>query len=788
MRNTSVATLVALALASALAFLCLQGAASWRGFAHVTATFQKATDVTFASIRTVEAVVTAKRTMEGNLALMQVPALDSNERMRVHKQLADGRFEFEAGLTKLDGLERDEATEKAWAAAKAALVTWNEATQACFDATAPYEELLEQSEKPSAAQLAGAQAQAWKEWQRTTALSEAAEQGLTSVRDALSRRLGADRNVMARGERRERLTILGVAGLAIAFTVLVTFLIGRRLRRVIRTLVRVTGTLTEAVIAGRLGERANPGLVQPEFRPVLSGINEMVGAFAKPVAVTVQSLTTLAAGEPTPLITEEYAGDFDLIKQSLNDLVRLTKQRGHDLDALIAAAAAGDLDYRADAGKYRGANARLVQSMNEMLDALLSPLRVAAAFVAAIARGEVPAAVEGEYRGEFQTLRQNLETCAEAIRKLVEDTSGLASAAVEGQLSRRADASRHQGDFRRVVEGINATLDRVIGPVDVAARCVERISKGDLPPPITESFPGDFAPLRQNLDRCTASIRALVEDADALARAAVEGRLDVRADLSRHQGDFRRIVDGSNRTVDALLTPVLVATQAMERLASRDLRARVSGDFRGEHARCKEAVNRTAEALHDALAQVAMAVDQVSGAAEQIASSSQSVASGASEQAASVQETKGSIEAASQAMEGRPGPPPRPTRWPRPRAAPPARAPPPPTSCRPPWARSSGRPRAPARSSATWRTSPSRPTSSRSTRRWRRPAPARPGGGSRWWPRRSAPWPCAPRTRPRAPRSSSVSRCGRRARGRRRRARWPGRSRRSSEASPRSAR
>ena len=35
-------------------------------------------------------------------------------------------------------------------------------------------------------------------------------------------------------------------------------------------------------------------------------------------------------------IAEDYAGDFDLIKHSLNDLVRLTKQRGRDLDALIA--------------------------------------------------------------------------------------------------------------------------------------------------------------------------------------------------------------------------------------------------------------------------------------------------------------------------------------------------------------------------------------------------------------------------------------------------------------------
>ena len=45
----------------------------------------------------------------------------------------------------------------------------------------------------------------------------------------------------------------------------------------------------------------------------------------------------------------------------------------------------------------------------------------------------------------------------------------LSQAAVEGKLSTRADASKHEGDFRKIVEGVNDTLDAVIGPLNVAA-------------------------------------------------------------------------------------------------------------------------------------------------------------------------------------------------------------------------------------------------------------------------------------------------------------------------------
>ena len=51
------------------------------------------------------------------------------------------------------------------------------------------------------------------------------------------------------------------------------------------------------------------------------------------------------------------------------------------------------------------------------------------------------------------------------------------------------------------------------------------------------------------------NIGNVVSDADALVKAAADGRLSVRADAARHQGDYRRIVDGLNNTLDAVVGP-----------------------------------------------------------------------------------------------------------------------------------------------------------------------------------------------------------------------------------------
>ena len=227
---------------------------------------------------------------------------------------------------------------------------------------------------------------------------------------------------------------------------------------------------------------------------------------------------------------------------------------------------------------------------------------------------------------------------------LVSEARRLRRAVEQGQLAVRGETAPVQEEFRPIVEGMNAIMEAYARPIRVTAEYVDRLARGDLPPKITEDYEGDFDLTKRNLNTCIDAVKALVADATMLAAAAVQGELSKRADTDRHQGDFRRIVAGVNGALDAVVGPVDEAAQVLQRLAARDLRARMDGSYRGDHSRIKDAVNATAQALHEALAQVAEAALQVSSASDQIAASSQAVASGASEQASSLEETSSSLE------------------------------------------------------------------------------------------------------------------------------------------------
>ncbi|HEY4788678.1 MAG TPA: methyl-accepting chemotaxis protein, partial [Bacteroidales bacterium] len=106
---------------------------------------------------------------------------------------------------------------------------------------------------------------------------------------------------------------------------------------------------------------------------------------------------------------------------------------------------------------------------------------------------------------------------------------------------------------RDIPEGFNKTLDAVIGPLNMAADCVDKISKGNIPDKITDHYHGDFNVIKDNLNQCIDAINNLVADAIMLSEDAVKGRINSRADINRHDGNFRKIMEGVNETLDTLV-------------------------------------------------------------------------------------------------------------------------------------------------------------------------------------------------------------------------------------------
>ncbi|EUJ10680.1 methyl-accepting chemotaxis protein [Methylophilaceae bacterium 11] len=303
------------------------------------------------------------------------------------------------------------------------------------------------------------------------------------------------------------------------------------------------------------------------YSEMAKGINKMVAGHIEMNQKAIQVVKAFGEGNLTAEL-EQFPGKKAFVNEAIEQVRANIQALVADADILAHAAVEGRLSTRADASKHQGDFYKIVQGVNDTLDAVINPLNVAASYVDSISKGNIPAKITDDYSGDFNTIKHNLNTCIDAVNALVADASRLAQAAVEGKLATRADANQHQGDFRKIVEGVNATLDSVINPLNMAAEYVENISKGNIPAKITDDYSGDFNVIKTNLNTCIDAINRLVTDANMLAEAATEGRVTQRADTTQHQGNFRQIVEGVNQTLDMIVAPITAVKAAVETIAT----------------------------------------------------------------------------------------------------------------------------------------------------------------------------------------------------------------------------
>ena len=184
---------------------------------------------------------------------------------------------------------------------------------------------------------------------------------------------------------------------------------------------------------------------------------------------------------------------------------------------------------------------------------IASPIRAIALAASDLANGKLDRSIDHRSSDETGQLADSFREMQGQLRRIAAQTSALVDATNEGELSVRADAAGFEGGWRRMIEGLNHLADAYVAPIRITANYVDRIAKGDIPPKIAETYRGDFNAIKNNLNRCIDAVKRLIDDAQGLVTASVEGRLDHRADETRHEGDFARIIGGVNKAVGALV-------------------------------------------------------------------------------------------------------------------------------------------------------------------------------------------------------------------------------------------
>jgi methyl-accepting chemotaxis protein len=434
------------------------------------------------------------------------------------------------------------------------------------------------------------------------------------------------------------MSIMMLIGILIAITL--GLIIAANIQKIIKAVVSQTKKLTDAAMEGKLTVRVNPEETNEEFRNIVVGINQtldvivdktiwyesIIDAVPFPIHVTDENMMwtymnrefeKLMIGQG--VITDRESGygkacsnaGANICNTSNCGIKQLLKGTNQSFFEWCGMSCKQDTAYLKNAKGEKTGYVEVVTDLTSIIrnrDYTNAEVERIETNLKHLSNGslefnlQVKEADEHtkDVKKQFERINNSLIQVKGAVGELVNDAALLSKAAVEGKLGTRADASKHQGDYRKIVEGVNETLDSVIGPLNVAAEYVDKIAKGDMPGLITDNYNGDFNNIKDNLNSLINSFNEIITKAKMVAQGDLTITLAKRSDNDELMGALS----------DMVLRLSEIVSQVME--AAQNV-ALSSGEMSKSAVQISEGANEqsaSAEEVSSAIEQMASTIQQ----------------------------------------------------------------------------------------------------------------------------------------------------------------------------------
>jgi methyl-accepting chemotaxis protein len=194
-----------------------------------------------------------------------------------------------------------------------------------------------------------------------------------------------------------------------------------------------------------------------------------------------------------------------------------------------------------------------------------------------------------------------------------------------------------------MAKGVNGMVNGHIAVKKKAMACIAEFGKGNFDAPL-EQFPGKKAFINNTIEQVRTNLKNVATEGAALAKAAEEGNLAVRADTSKYEGSWRNIIHGMNEMLEGFVKPMADIAEVLKLLAKKDFTRSVEKSYPGAYGELRDNVNLVVGSIRGAVEQITESASQFAEGARVIAESSQSLAQGAQTQSSGVEEMTAAIE------------------------------------------------------------------------------------------------------------------------------------------------
>ncbi len=239
----------------------------------------------------------------------------------------------------------------------------------------------------------------------------------------------------------------------------------------------------------------------------------------------------------------ELAYSLKMISKNINDF----KEQMHWLEGTFRA---GNTRDKIDVSKFQGVYKEMAEYINNTtwvsIDVFLKLFEV----IKAYSQGDFSAELE-KFPGRYGLVNEYIEDLRGNLLNISKEQLNIINEIKHGDLSKRTDASKFNGSWAEMIQGINGLIDVIVKPIDEVISVMGEMSQGNLSVSITGNYEGEFELLGKSINNLGERLRTIVKEISEITGKISMGDLNIEA-VREFKGDFKGISSSLNVIIESL--------------------------------------------------------------------------------------------------------------------------------------------------------------------------------------------------------------------------------------------
>ncbi len=296
------------------------------------------------------------------------------------------------------------------------------------------------------------------------------------------------------------------------FMVALSFVIRAKITRPLQQILTSLNRLARGDIPDKILD-THPG----EFTALTKSINMLIDSLQDSARI----IEAFASGNLMVEIRERSEHDrvmnaLDAMRHSVNEVI-------HETDGLVQAVQDGRLDIRIHGETLTGCWRELLVNVNTIPDTLGPPIRMTAALLERIAKGESPDQIIEEYKGVFQDIKKNLNLVIEKTHDITRLAEAMAAGDLTVDVTERSIQDILMRALKTMITQLNEVVVSVKSPADTVASTSREIRSSSKH--MSEGVSRQAAAAEEvsaSMEQMTANIRQNADNARQTEKVALQ--------------------------------------------------------------------------------------------------------------------------------------------------------------------------------------------------------------------------------------------------------------------------